>query len=214
MSDPVSDESSVTGHDDLSTAAFQAQCETDDKRVYRYSDRRYKGEVRGIFKSLFEGLQIDLSITKDRWNRLMEIYLRSLGNTGKSKVEERSSINKILLSNPNMTLVTFYKALGFLRVVRARISIRLVFYDETTTEHGIWFNVNNKAKMTKDDVPGELAQRVSVIHRVSQDPIANQEIKPSPEDINNANSQTRFNPLEFSRSGLFGTNKSDDENPS
>lgn len=203
MSDHNNEESSLTGRDDLTTEAFQAQCAADDKRVYRYTDRRYKGEVRGILKSLFESLQVDLSITKDRWNRLMDIYLRSLGNTGKSKVEERSSMNKILMSNPNMTLVTFYKALGFLRVVRARISVRLVFYDNTTTEHGIWFNVNNPEKMTEEDIPGELAQRVSVIQRVAQDPIANQEILPTSDDVKRPTTPA-FDPTAFSRAAHFG----------
>lgn len=212
MSDQ-NEERSLTGQDDLSSEAFQAQCAVDDKRVYRYSDRRYKGEVRGILKSLFESLQIDLSITKDRWNRLMDIYLRSLGNTGKSKVEERSSMNKILMSNPNMTLVTFYKALGFLRVVRARISVRLVFYDGTTTEHGTWFNVNSPEKMSQEDIPGELAQRVSVIQRVSQDPIANQEIIPTSEDVQQQSSHPPFDPAAFSRAGVFGKSNADDQNP-
>lgn len=211
MSDQ-NDERSLTGHDDLSSEAFQAQCAADDKRVYRYADRRYKGEVRGILKSLFEQMQVDLSITKDRWNRLMDIYLRSLGETGKSKVEERSSMNKILMSNANMTLVTFYKALGFLRAVRVRISVRLVFYDNTTTEHGIWFNVNNREMMSEEDIPGELAQRVSVIQRVSQDPVANQEILPTSEDVKQQSSQPTFDPAAYSRSGLYGKPAETDPN--
>ncbi len=214
MSDHNNEERSLTGHDDLTTEAFQAQCAVDEKRVYRYSDRRYKGEVRGILKSLFEQMQVDLSITKDRWNRLMEIYLRGLGNTGKTKVEERSSLNKILMSNANMTLVTFYKALGFLRVVRARISVRLVFYDGTTTEHGVWFNVNNREQMSEEDIPGELAQRVSVIQRVSEDPVANQEILPTHEDHAKSYQRTdQFDPTQFSRQSVFGREPDDVQNP-
>lgn len=209
MSDQKNEERALTGQDDLTSEAFQAQCAADDKRVYRYSDRRYKGEVRGILKYMFECLQVDLSITKDRWNRLMDIYLREQGHTGKSKVEERSSLTKILMSNAHMTMVTFYKALAFLRPVRAKLSISLVFYDGTTTEHGIWFNVHNKANMSTEDIPGELAQRVSIIQRVAEDPMANQEILPTQEDVKS--NTPPFDPAAFSRSGIFGSNPPDSQ---
>lgn len=194
-----------TSFSKLSAEDFQAQCAKADKEVYKYQDRRYEGEVRGILKALFEYMQVDLSITRDRWNRLMDTYLRGLGDTGKTKVEERSSLNKILQSNPNMTLVTFYKALSFLRVVRVKFSVRLVFLNGITTEHGVWFDVNNPSKMTDEDMPGELAERVPVMQAYMNDPRASQEILPTQDDVQLPN--TTPPPLDlsaFSRSGKFG----------
>lgn len=104
--------------------------------------------------------------------------------------------------------------MGFLRVVRARISVRLVFYDGTTTEHGVWFNVNNREQMSEEDIPGELAQRVSVIQRVSEDPVANQEILPTHEDHAKPFQRSdQFDPTQFSRQSVFGREPDDVQNP-
>lgn len=149
-------------------ADFQKRIREDTKRIIRYVDEIGPTDARVGLKLLYRKILDDLSINATRWKTLMDTYLRDpingiLNNT-EEHVQQRSALNKNLVTNDQMTWKVFLRGLRFIRVKRLRFSVTLVHSNDTTTEHGMWLNIrNNYTPLNDYDDPRSTYNRIPVL---------------------------------------------------
>lgn len=149
-------------------ADFQKRIREDTKRIIRYVDEIGPTDARVGLKLLYRKILDDLSINATRWKTLMDTYLRDpingiLNNT-EEHVQQRSALNKNLVTNDQMTWKVFLRGLRFIRVKRLRFSVTLVHSNDTTTEHGMWLNIrNNYTPLDDYDDPRSTYNRIPVL---------------------------------------------------
>ncbi len=163
------DESMEVKPDATSTEDFQKQVATDATVTTRFQDRRFSGgDVREVLRQLYYYIQVDLGITPERWEGLVDHYVKKHTTASRSPTEIRSAIKKNFLRAKQMTQVMFIRALKILPIIRIRIGVTLVFANKRATDHGIWINLNDVEALTGlDETIGDVQAPVRYMSTLS-----------------------------------------------
>lgn len=133
---------------EIDASSFQSQVNADLETIHVYQDEIAPRSVKQILKALFTKVINDLGITPDRWKDLVEQAIDSTPGGAAlpkdKKVQLRASINKNFHRLPEMTWKKLVEGIRMTRALRFRISITLVFPDDTVTEHALWVKLRNK----------------------------------------------------------------------
>lgn len=151
------------------------QNEAPKARILKYPDGQAPAQSTEVLKALFDRIVADCGISKTRWGRLANAYIRDkareegLGDNV-NLVEERSSLNKDFGTQAKMTWRKFCRAMQFVRAKRFRISITIEHANGRFTEHGLWVPVNSNL-VADPELDDDIAIPVEVEINDSQAPI-------------------------------------------
>lgn len=126
-----------------------SESHTQRARILKYPDGQAPAQSVEVLKALFDRIVADCGISKARWGKLANSYIRDkaieegLGENV-NLVEERSSLNKDFVTQTKMTWRKFCRAMQFVRARRFRLSVTIEHASGRFTEHGLWVTVNSE----------------------------------------------------------------------
>jgi len=178
----MNDDSMEVTADNTSAQEFQAQVANDKMVTTHFQDRRFDGrDVREVLRQLFYYIHVDLGITSERWEQLVNFHVAKTATAEKTPTEIRSAIKKNFIRAKQMTVAMFCRALKILPIVRVRFGVTLVFANNRATSHGIWFKINDAESLrgldqSIGDVQGPVRYMTELSARQNLDsPIQQQE---------------------------------------
>lgn len=123
-------------------------------RVVRYEPGQAPDDPTKILKYLWDRIVQECGVTPQRWNKLCDSYIKLMeverGERFPNPVEAKASINKNFGSAEKMTFKNLCKALVFLRVRRAKLTLTLEHASGAYTEHSLWQTINKSIVQTED----------------------------------------------------------------
>lgn len=101
-----------------------------------FEDKIKTGKPDSVLASLFRLIQFELGVTPERFNRLMENYMRNANIP--NNLREASSLRGNLkkeLQKDTMSWKVFIKALVFLNIKKFKITLELYHENKHITQH-------------------------------------------------------------------------------
>lgn len=147
-------------------------------KILKYPDGLAPNTSSEVLKALFDRVVSDIGVSKTRWGKLVNAYIKKsaeesgLGNNF-NLVEERSSLNKDLVTSMSMTWKKLCRGIDLLRAKRVRLGLTIEHANGSYTEHGLWFTVNST--LTADpDLDDDIPVPIEVDHDEDTDKILTQ----------------------------------------